>query len=91
MIDHDLKWGSSGVNGTEPLKWNRLCDLTSDHLNNILVCCGHYLPFKYKITIYDILEKRGVKPVYDITPEESMLVHKAYMTKREVLLRNQAH
>ena len=88
IIDHELMWGSSGVNGTEPLKWNKLCDLESDHLNNILATCGWYLRQNYKLSIYDILEKRGVKPLYEITDEESVLIHKAYMTKRDVLLRN---
>jgi hypothetical protein len=88
MINHELQWGSSGINGTEPLKWSRLCDLDSNHLNNILACCGHYIPMHYKLSIYDILEKRGVKPLYNITPEESNLIHKAYLTKREALLRN---
>jgi hypothetical protein len=88
MINHDLKWGTSGINGTDPLKWVTLKDLTSDHLNNILLCCGHYIPFNYKLSIYDILEKRGVKPMYDVTPEESIIIYKAYMTKRETILRN---
>jgi len=83
----DLRWGTSGINGTEPMQVKRLGDLTSDHLNNILACCGWNLSNKYKSAIYAILLERGVKPLMDITDEESYIIFEGYMAKREVYLR----
>lgn len=90
MIDHNLKWGTSGINGTEKLTFKRLCDLESAHLNNILACCGYYLPLNYKLSIFNILEERGVVPLYDVSDEESKQIHAAYLKKRDVFIKNGA-
>ncbi len=87
-IDHNLPWGSNGIDGTGPLVWKNLIELDSSHLNNILMCCGCTINEQYKLSIYDILEKRGVTPVYNITNAESSVINNAFFTRRDVLLRN---
>jgi hypothetical protein len=91
FIDHNLKWGSSGIDGTEPLKWSRLGDLDSTHLNNILLCCGFKLDIRYRATIYDILQSRGVKPFTDVADDESKRIYDGHITRACVIMRNRSN
>jgi len=88
IVNGDLPWGTNGINGTEPLKWKKLRDLDSSHLNNILACCGYYISDLYKQTIYSILKERGVNAVVDISDAESRVIHEAYTTKAMLFARN---
>ena len=31
-----VEWGTYGINGDQPLKWLRLCDMETDHINAVL-------------------------------------------------------
>tara|TARA_B110000977_G_scaffold178848_1_gene236861 strand:+ start:118 stop:507 length:390 start_codon:yes stop_codon:yes gene_type:complete len=31
-----MEWGSYGVNGDQPLKWNKLCDMERSHIQAVL-------------------------------------------------------
>jgi len=31
-----VEWGTYGINGDQPLRWVRLCDMETDHINAVL-------------------------------------------------------
>jgi hypothetical protein len=85
---HDLLWATNGPNGVEPLQFKRLGDLTTEHLNNILMCCGFHIPYHYRVAIVAIIIERDEIPIVDTTLEESNRIYDAYITRRNILLRN---
>ena len=52
----DLKWGSYGKNGDQPLKIERLVDLGTEHLVAILKNCHHIKGTRYELAIRTMLE-----------------------------------
>ena len=52
------KWGSRGENGDQPLKYQMLEDLETNHLENILKNCSH-ISIEYKKFIWSILSNRN--------------------------------
>lgn len=55
-------WGTYGVNSDQPLRWKKLVDCDTDHLQNILRTQKGIYNTVYEDFIYSILEDRGVKP-----------------------------
>ena len=55
----NLKWGTYGYEGDQPLVYKPLHELESDHLCNILMTQDH-LSMAYVVTICQLLERREV-------------------------------
>jgi len=51
-----ITWGSFGKSGKEPMKVARLCDLETDHIENILILC--VAPMDCRIVLLYILRRR---------------------------------
>lgn len=56
-----LIWGTYGKSGREPLKFVKLFDCETEHLNNILKNMSNTISDYYKINILHILEYRGLQ------------------------------
>jgi hypothetical protein len=52
-----LQWGTFGPAGTEPMKQKTLIDLSTDHLENILVTQSH-ISAVYRKVILHIIKSR---------------------------------
>lgn len=60
----DLPWGTYGLNNlNRTLKWVKLGDCESDHLQNILRTESWHIPEEYDQAIRRILRSRGVEPL----------------------------
>lgn len=55
-------WGTYGINSDQPLRWKRLVDCDTDHLQNILCTQKHVYGTVYEKYIRSILSDRGEKP-----------------------------
>jgi hypothetical protein len=94
-IKHRLLWGTRGLDGHQPLKWVRLMDCTSDHLQAILdypYPTNKRLSSLYKKVIKDILAKDKhvmyksnicKRKVAWITPK--FYIHKAFRPKHQFM------
>ena len=52
-----LKWGSYGINGDQPLKFNTIAEMSSDHIRNVLDYCKSVDPI-IKNCMQEELESR---------------------------------
>lgn len=62
FYQRNLLWGTYGRNGNEKLQWKRLEELTSTHLQNILLTQKHIQNTEYDAAIRNILIGRGIVP-----------------------------
>jgi uncharacterized damage-inducible protein DinB len=74
-------WGTYGVNSDQPLRWKRLVDCDTDHLQNILRTQSHVYDTIYLEYIHSILKDRGVKP--------AQYSYEAYQTFKQVWWANE--
>ncbi len=59
-----VEWGSYGINGDEPLKWNRLCDMSTDHIEAVLKNVKT-IGDTYRKAFNLELEYRGIREEYE--------------------------
>lgn len=85
QIDHSLLWGTSGRNGNDPVVFIPLKELTTNHLQNILLSCSWHIPQNYKDSINDILRLRKKKQLKNITYEDSLIMYNAYRVRGKYL------
>lgn len=55
-----LEWGTYGVDGNEPLRYIRLCDMSTDHIQAVLDTVTNIVP-QYKRAMRLELEYREIK------------------------------
>jgi hypothetical protein len=59
-----VEWGSYGINGDQPLKWNRLCDMSTDHIEAVLKNVKT-IGDTYRKAFNLELEYRGIREEYE--------------------------
>jgi hypothetical protein len=65
-LSNETRWGSFGVSGKDPIKYTLMCNLETDHIENILMYC-RTTPLIKKILLF-ILKKRCIKIGLDLAP-----------------------
>lgn len=62
-LSKKLNWGTFGRSGTEPLVFKTLCELDTDHIENIIITQGHTISPIYAKVMLFMLKNRYTQGV----------------------------